>query len=131
MSVAHYCWHCYAENAQPSGACAKCGREVGAPRGADYVQMLLWSLRHPVVDQRMIAAQVLGERREVRARSALRELALGRADPYLAATALTALLEIDGPAAHRPLLEYLEGTGAPVVRVVAEQALGLQRPDTP
>jgi len=93
--------------------------------------MLLWSLGHPVVDQRMIAAQVLGQRREVRARTALRELALGRADPYLAATALAALLEIDGPSAHHPLLEHLQLTGAPVVRAVAEEALGDRRADMP
>jgi len=124
VSPTHYCWHCYAENADPTGACVQCKKDVGAPTGADYVEMLLWSLGHPVVDQRMIAAQILGQRRETRARTALRELARGRADPYLAATALAALLEIDGPGAHRALLEHLECTGAPVVRAVAEEALG-------
>ncbi len=129
MSLTYYCWHCYAENADPTGACAQCGNEIGAPPGTDYVQMLLWSLGHPVGSQQMIAAQVLGQRREPQARSALRELALDRTDPYLAATALAALIEIDGPSAHRPLLAHLARAGAPVVRVVAEAALAHRRPD--
>jgi hypothetical protein len=118
-----YCWRCYAANDRPRGACSRCGGEIAAPPEADYVDLLVWSLRHPLVERRMIAAQVLGQRREPRARDRLQELAEDPADPYLAAQALSALIAIDGVGPHRRLLERLAQLGAPMVKRVATKAL--------
>lgn len=121
--MTHYCWRCYAANERPRGRCVQCGEEIAAPSKADYVDLLIWALQHPLPDRRMLAAQVLGRRREPRAREPLRKLALTTTDPYLAAQALDALVAIDGAEAHRKLLERLLVTGPAVVRRVAEGAL--------
>jgi hypothetical protein len=121
--LTYYCWRCYAVNGRPRGACVGCGGEIAAPAEADYVDRLLWSLRHPLPDRRMIAAHVLGRRRELRARQPLLELAVDQSDPYLAAQALSALVAIDGTAIHRKLLERLAVTGAAMVKRVATDAL--------
>ncbi len=117
-----YCWWCYAPNTAPRGSCAACGQDIAAPVETTYVDALLWALRHPVVERRMIAARVLGERREPRAREALRELATQEEDPYLAAEALHALFTIDGVDVHRNLAERLARHGPPAVRAVAKRA---------
>lgn len=123
-ALTYYCWHCYGENGGPEGACARCGKPISAPAEADYTARLLWALGHPVRERRMVAARVLGDRREPRARGALRALALDSGEPYLAAQALESLIAIDGSRRLRHLLERLadEGKGAPVRRV-ARQAL--------
>jgi HEAT repeats len=121
--VTYYCWHCYAANRWSRRACVGCGEEVAAPAGTDYVALLIWSLGHPLPERRMIAAQVLGQRREPRARERLLELALEAADPYLAAQALSALIAIDGSPPHRALLQRLAKTGPTLVKHVARAAL--------
>ena len=70
----------------------------------------------------MIAAQVLGQRRERAAEHPLRRL-VDEADPFLAAQALDSLVLIVGAAEVRDLLEPLAVSGAPAVRRVAARAL--------
>lgn len=70
----------------------------------------------------MIAAQILGQRREVRAAAPLRIL-IGTADPFLAAQALDSLVLIVGAARLRGLLDQLARTGSPAVSHVAQRAL--------
>lgn len=70
----------------------------------------------------MIAAQILGERRERRAVAPLRSL-VDTADPFLAAQALQSLVLIVGTAPLQDLLDDLARTGAPAVSQVARRAL--------
>lgn len=126
--MTYYCWRCYAANDRPHGSCAGCGQEIAAPAGEDYVDLLVWALGHPLPGRRMIAAQVLGQRRETRARGPLRELAAETADPYLAGQALSALLAIDGVTPHRELLETLAESGSTTVARVAKAALARAHP---
>jgi hypothetical protein len=70
----------------------------------------------------MIAAQILGQRREVSAAAPLRAL-VGTADPFLAAQALDSLVLIVGAAQLRDLLEELARTGSPAVSHVARRAI--------
>jgi hypothetical protein len=119
----YYCWHCYAANSQPTGACVECGHNVEQPAEATWTDQLIWALGHPIPETRMIAAQVLGQRREAAAERPLRAL-VRDSDPFLAAQALHSLVAIVGVAALRDeLLEPLARTGAPAVRQVALLAL--------
>jgi len=119
----YYCWACYAGNDRPSGVCVECGSEIAAPVGTSYVELLLWELGHTLPDRQLLAAQILGQRREVAAREPLRALAAESPDPYLAAQALHSLLALDGTRAHRQLLDELSKSGAVPVRAVAAAAL--------
>lgn len=121
MPVAYFCWHCYARSDRPQGRCEECGGEIAAPEGASFDDRLLWALQHPLSERRMIAARALGRRRVARSREPLRELATGGEDPYLAAAALRALVELDGVDAHRGLLDELTASGAAPLSHAARQ----------
>jgi HEAT repeat protein len=73
-------------------------------------------------ERRLLAIKVLGTRGEPRAVPHLRALATDT-DPYLAATAVTALVSITGVDAERDLLIELARTGPAPVRWAARQAL--------
>ena len=87
-----------------------------------YGEQLIWALGHPLPGTQMIAAQILGERRELGAEQPLRALVSG-GDPFLAAQALDSLVSIVGVAGVRDLLEPLAQSGPPAVRRVALRAL--------
>lgn len=118
----YFCWHCYGPNRHPSGACTSCGRPVERPSGTSYTDELVWALGHPLPGRQMIAAQILGERREAVAEAPLRRL-VADADPYLAAQALHSLVLIRGADSLRGELEELARSGAPAVSGVARRAL--------
>jgi hypothetical protein len=71
----------------------------------------------------MIAAQILGERREAAAATPLRQL-VAHADPFLAAQALHSLVLIVGVDQVRDVLQELAADGPPAVSRVALVALG-------
>jgi HEAT repeats len=118
--LTYYCWHCYGTNREASGACRECGQEIGAPAGTTFDDRLLWALGHPLAERRMAAALALGKRRLARASGPLRDL-VDDPDPYLAAVALEALVEIDGAETHDALLAELRGSAPPAVRAVARR----------
>jgi hypothetical protein len=121
-STTHYCWRCYATNPEPVGPCRSCGGPIEQPASATWTDQLIWALGHPLPGRQMIAAQVLGQRREIRAAAPLRVL-VGNADPYLAAQALQSLVLILGADAIGDMLNELARTGAPAVSRVAQRAL--------
>lgn len=118
----HYCWCCYSRADESGGGrCRRCGRPIEAPPEADYADRLVWALDHPLAERRMVAAQMLGQRREARATDRLYRLACSRHDPYLAATALWALVSITGRPACTDLLAELAQCGpAPVRQTVRD-----------
>lgn len=118
----HYCWHCHSANAQARGSCVACGQPIEQPPGTSYVDQLIWALGHPLPGTQMVAAQILGERREPAAEAPLRALAV-QGDPFLAAQALQSLVSIVGVDGARDLLEPLARSGAPAVQRVALEAL--------
>jgi HEAT repeat protein len=119
----HYCFACYAENERASGPCERCGAEIAAPAGTSYDELLLWALDHPVRSIATNAAAVLGRRRTRAAAARLRPLVERRDDPYLAATALRSLAQIEGVPAVRGLLERLRSDGSIPVRATAAELL--------
>lgn len=120
-SLTYYCWSCYAPSHAASGRCERCGGHIEAPSEADYADLLVWALDHPLAERRLVAAQALGQRREARAEGRLRELARDGEDPYLAAAAVQALVAIVGRQACTSLLTHLAQHGpAPVRRTAAD-----------
>jgi len=129
VALTHFCWHCYAQNERPDGLCARCGEEIAEPADTTFDDRLLWALRHPIPERRMVAVRALARRRAGRAREPLHELATRADDPYLAAAALEALVELDGIEPHRALVAGLARQGpAPVRRVASVLDTGRRSP---
>jgi len=116
-----FCWSCYTQNDRPTGPCRECGREIAAPEGTSFETKLIWALRHPLRERRMVAARVLGELHVAGAREPLRELATQVDDPYLAAAAVEALVALDGADVHADLLARLAHSGPAPARRVAQE----------
>jgi HEAT repeats len=119
----YYCWHCYAAGTQPAGTCRACGRDVEGPAGLDYTDQLLWALHHPLPDRQLIAAQILGARREHRAVQPLRAVLADTGDPYFAAEALRALVRITSVSDCQDLLTRYAASGPAPARRVARDLL--------
>jgi hypothetical protein len=75
----------------------------------------------------MIAAEVLGRRRERSSIVPLRSLVMTSTDPYLAAQALESLVEIEGAEVLHDFLLELSTSAAVQVRNVAQEALSVRR----
>lgn len=124
MPETRYCWRCFAKqpvDASPADRCPRCGQLPDAPAGTTYTDKLLWSLSHPLVERRVIAATALGSRGERRALDPLRSMAFDD-DPYLAAAAVIALAQFpraDGEAVLRRVAE----NGPAPARRAASRAL--------
>jgi hypothetical protein len=128
----YYCWSCYAPTQVASGVCERCGGHIEAPPDARYADLLVWALDHPLAERRLLAAWVLGQRREARAEGRLRELVWTREDPYLAAAAVQALVAIVGLQSCTGLLADLAEHGpAPVRRAVRGEIDVLSEHDEP
>jgi HEAT repeat protein len=128
--LTYYCWHCYGKNRLAAGACEHCGEQIAAPPGTSFDDLLLWALRHPLAERRTAAVQALGKRRVEAASERLRRL-VSDPDPYLAAAALEALVQIDGAEPHARLLDSLREDGPPPVRAAARRLQPGQAGDGP
>lgn len=121
----YWCFHCYALNPEPRGACVRCGEAVEAPADISDDDRLVWTLGHPDGDRAVLAAQSLGRRRARSAMPALRAAVESGRDPYLSVTALRSAIEIAG---RDELREWLTELAAHsnwfMVRSVAERELG-------
>lgn len=86
------CWQPFEAGGE---RCPRCGRPVAADDAASYEVKLLDALGHPVPEVRMLAVQILGERKSTRAVPALVTLLNDEhADFYLQREALLALARI-------------------------------------
>jgi HEAT repeat protein len=94
-----FCPACWEQVAASATTCTACGTDIARFLAEnDYGAQLINTLRHPDARRRLMAAWILGERRERRALAALRHLALTEArDVYLAKAAVGALAKIGGP----------------------------------
>jgi len=81
----------------------------------------LWALSHPLVGRRMLAVAALGREHEQRAAAPLTHLLNSGTDPYLAAAALEALVQIRGLDACRALLARLATDASAPVRATARR----------
>jgi HEAT repeat protein len=97
---------------------------VQCPPDATYQDQLVWALRHPLPDRRLMAVTALGTTGDDRVASRLRELVYDR-DPYLAAAALRSFATIVG-LRSRGLLIEAAATGPAAVRYAARELLGKQ-----
>lgn len=119
----YWCFHCYGVNPQPTGACEHCGLPIEGPDGLAETDLLVWALRHPDGDRAVLAARRLGQMHAHAAIPALSQAIDDGTDPYVAAVALEALIEIEGVAALRERLMSIASTGPLLLQRVARSAL--------
>jgi HEAT repeat protein len=118
--MAWFCPRCHAEVRASDVRCSACGAGLGP---IDYEDGLIAALDHRLLERRIIAAYVLGQRRSRRAIPRLIEVARDGSDPYLAAESVRALARIGGEEAEAVVRELATSGGA-VVSSAARVSLG-------
>ena len=120
-----FCPACWEQIPECATTCPACGIDiVRFLAETDFGAQLINTLRHPDARRRLMAAWILGERREQRAISALRGLALTEVrDVYLAKASVDALAKIGGADAIGILQLARAGHPARLVRHAAAAAL--------
>jgi HEAT repeat protein len=102
--MVRFCPNCWRMVKEAVEACPACGHRPKLSDEESYEDKLLAALEHPVADVRMVAVEVLGQRRSRRAVPALFKLLVDEeADFYLLRQVVKALATIGTPDALRSL----------------------------
>jgi len=121
--ITFYCINCWATVPESATICPHCGDDIAVRQArADFVDKLIAALHLPEPTTVMRAAWVLGRRRERRAVAALRQLAAGADDGFIAASAVEALEKIGAPEVLGALRRAARHS-SPRVRRVAARAM--------
>lgn len=87
-----FCPKCWASIAESVRICPTCGTDIAQWKSEhDYGDQLIAALHHPIPTTAVIAAQVLGQRRELKAVPELIKMLNETADFYLAEAVVEAL----------------------------------------
>jgi HEAT repeat protein len=122
MPPTYWCPRCWRELPADAATCPACGYDVEQYSALPYEQKLLLALRHPVMENRMLAVQALGRRREQQAVPALQQLLEGEVDFYLLREVLEALAAI-ATDESRVVIEQAREHPSPLVRREAQRLL--------
>ena len=94
--VSFFCPNCWASVAESTRVCPRCKIDIVQWKSQhDYADELIAALWHPIPTTPVIAAQILGDRREQKAVPALIRVLHETTDAYLAEAVVEALSKID------------------------------------
>lgn len=97
MSSHFFCPNCWNEIKAQIDQCNYCGYDLKKYENLSYEKRLINALHHPIRENRMMAAQVLGEMKSIDAISAFKEIIETSDDYYLIREILLALKKIGSP----------------------------------
>lgn len=130
--AAIFCPACWERVAAAVQVCPACGVDIPLHLSrTDYGAQLIATLRHPDAGRRLMAAWILGERRESRAVPALRTIVMNeKRDVYMAKAAAVALARIGGLDAKEILHWVRNCHPARIVRIAAARAIAGASPSS-
>jgi HEAT repeat protein len=120
MAVTFFCPFCGKATTDEEKTCSRCGNSIERWREFPFEERLLLTLRHPIVEYRMMAIQLLGQRRYARAVPIFTEMISTERDVYILREIAFALARIGTPESRR-VLEQLNAHKSPVVRCAIEE----------
>ncbi len=123
----YFCPSCWREIDAAPQRCPACGADLTRFHALPYEDKLLRALRHPVLDHRLMAIVILGQRRSERAVPSLRAVLDSEDNVYVLREALRALARIGGPRAQAAL-QAATSHRARLVRELAQELLTGRRP---
>lgn len=116
----YFCPHCWTTIDVDIDECPSCGFRLADYDAASYETKLLMALKHPVHEHRLLAVQILGRIRSVRAVAAFGQILGESEDYYLMREVLHALATIGTPDALR-LLRQAQRHPSRLVREMARE----------
>ena len=114
MGTTFFCPFCGKAGSDDERVCSRCGRSIEHWQEFPFEERLLLTLKHPILEYRMMAIQLLGQRGYARAVPELDAMITTERDIYLLKEIASALNHIDTHEA-RQALNRLRDHPSPVV----------------
>jgi len=124
MSSHFFCPHCWKEINDKTDKCNYCGYNLKEYKNLSYEKKLINALRHPVRENRMIAAQILGDIKSSEAIPEFKKILETQEDYYLTREIIIALGKI-GSHESRVLMRKMKKHQSSLVRSLLDKTLSL------
>jgi len=121
MSTTFFCPFCGKQSPDDDPVCHSCGKSIGHWREHSFEERLLLTLHHPILEHRMMAIQLLGQRKYERAVRVFAELITAGQDVYTLREIVYALSQVNTNES-RQLIVQLREHPSPVVRTACDTA---------
>lgn len=121
MSTTFFCPFCGKQGPEDERICSRCGKSIGLWKDHPYEERLLLTLHHPLLEHRMMAIQILGQRKYERAVPVFAEMIAEGEDVYTLREIVFALSRIKTDDSCR-LIAQLRDHPSPVVRTACDEA---------
>ena len=122
MSTTFFCPSCGKQGPDDDAVCPSCGKSTRHWREHAFEERLLLTLHHPIQEHRMMAIQILGQRKYERAVPVFAEMVAAGQDVYTLREIVNALSQI-GTNDSRQLIMQLRDLPSPVVRKACEEVI--------
>jgi predicted amidophosphoribosyltransferase len=124
MSTTFFCPFCGKQSKDDEWICSRCGKSIGLWKDHPYEERLLLTLHHPPQEHRMMAIQILGQRKYERAVPVFAEMIAEGQDVYTLREIVLALSWMNNDDS-RQLIARLRDHPSPVVRTACDEAAGV------
>jgi len=121
MSTTFFCPFCGKQSPDEEQVCSRCGKSLDHWRDHPFEERLLLTLNHPIQEHRMMAIQILGQRRYERAVPVFEKMMNAGQDVFTLREIVFALSVMKTDDSHR-LIAMLRDHPSPVVRSVCDEA---------
>ena len=121
MSTTFFCPFCGKQGPDDAQVCSQCGKSIEHWREHAFEERLLLTLHHPIREHRMVAIQILGQRKYERAVPVFAEMVAAGQDVYTLRGIVHALSQINTNDS-RQLIMQLRDLPSPVVRTACDEA---------
>lgn len=118
-----FCPHCWKEIDDHADQCAHCGYDLKEYKNLSYEKKLINALGHPIRENRMMAAQLLGEIKSKDALAVFKKILETQDDYYFIKEILRALKKIGGTESDK-MIERLKSHQSNLVRRAAKHLCG-------
>lgn len=123
MGITFFCPFCGKQGPDDENVCSRCGKSPGHWREHPFEERLLLTLRHPILEHRMMAIRILGQKRYARSVAVFGQMIEAGQDVYTLREIGYALSQINTRNSRRLLAELREHP-SPVVRAACGEAAG-------
>ncbi len=114
MASTFFCPFCGCSGQQDEPVCTRCGRALAHWKEHPYEERLVLTLKHPLLEHRMMAIQTLGEKRYEWAVPAFADMIANGHDVYTLREIAIACVKIDTEES-RKILARLRADPSPVI----------------
>jgi HEAT repeat protein len=121
MSTTFFCPFCGKQSPDDDPVCHSCGKSIEHWREHAFEERLLLTLHHPIQEHRMIAIQILGQRKYERAVPVFAEMIAAGQDVYTLREIVYALLQMNTENSRQLITKLREHPSA-VVRTACKNS---------